>query len=359
MLLAFGQNGGAIYFDPWLGGASYAQVPGAGPVARRDACMVHDTTLDRTLVFGGRACARGQTCAPFADLWQRSGASWSALATTGSAPLGALGHGMVYDDKLLVSVVFGGRTSIGLSAETFELDGTAWWQNNKSSQKPSPRSHAAMAFDPVRGVSVMFGGNSLPVEPEAATGHLDDTWEYAPVAITCTQPTDCFTGFCVDGVCCEKSSCGTCQSCATATQPGKCASIDGPDPDSCLGTCAGGACKKPSGGTCSTGSDCEGGQCNGGICCPTACPGPCGSCVSGSCQAAPAGTTCGAFVCNGTSTACPTSCSSDADCATGRTGKVATGECLGALGSGCAGAAECSSGCCADGVCCESACDGL
>ncbi|MBI3203675.1 MAG: hypothetical protein HYZ29_19205 [Myxococcales bacterium] len=361
VMIIFGQGQGNLMVTPYLGGLSWAGVTGTGPSPRRDSTLAHDSAQSRTLAFGGRPCMRGGTCSPLGDLWARASGVWSQPTTTGTPPPPRWGHAMVYDDKRLVSVVFGGRTQLGLSAETYELENTAWWTNDKTA-KPPARAHAAMAFDSTRGVTVLFGGNSSSVEPEQAAVHLGDTWEYAPTPIACNTGSECATGFCVDGVCCESAACGTCQTCASAAQPGTCTTVDGSDADTCAGgSCAAGVCTKPAGAACTGQSECGANLCTGGVCCPTACTEPCASCASGVCQPAAAGTAvgaCGAYACDGVSSSCPTSCSATTGCSAGLDCHLATGTCRAKTGSACSSADECASGFCTDDVCCESACSG-
>jgi hypothetical protein len=79
----------------------------------------------------------------------------------------------------------------------------------------------------------------------------------------------------------------------------------------------------PLGGACASSTTCQGGlTCADGVCCENACGAPCDSCnlsaSRGRCVASPAGTACGAFVCNGAQTTCPTTCSPvDGGCAPG------------------------------------------
>jgi MYXO-CTERM domain-containing protein len=62
-------------------------------------------------------------------------------------------------------------------------------------------------------------------------------------------------------------------------------------------------------------------------------------------------------VCNGTAITCPTWCTTDDDCATGR--HCIYGACLGLqpIGASCGSSASCASGNCYDGVCCDMQCD--
>ncbi len=65
--------------------------------------------------------------------------------------------------------MFGG-TSLGVAGTaTFEWDGTAWTPRDVSG--PSFRSNLAMAYDSVRGVTVLFGG-------DATGGASAETWEW-------------------------------------------------------------------------------------------------------------------------------------------------------------------------------------
>lgn len=51
---------------------------------------------------------------------------------------------------------------------------------------------------------------------------------------TCSVAAECSTGICLDGHCCAKSSCGSCQACTSGN--GECLPVtNAPDPDSCLG----------------------------------------------------------------------------------------------------------------------------
>ncbi len=90
------------------------------------------------------------------------------------------------------------------------------------------------------------------------------------------------------------------------------------------GSTAGGA---PNGTSCTLGTQCATALCVDGRCCTNACAGPCDRCnvpgLEGQCRAAPLGTVpstacSGGYACNGTSAACPTTCTSDAGCVAAR-----------------------------------------
>ena len=79
---------------------------------------------------------------------------------------------------------------------------------------------------------------------------------------SCGANTECASGHCTDGVCCEASDCpGECRSCnqtKTGGEPGRCAVIrDGTDPD---GECTDGTCTSAT--TAIPASTCNGGSCS-------------------------------------------------------------------------------------------------
>ncbi len=228
---------------------------------------------------------------------------------------------------------------------------------------------------------------------------------------------ECVNNNCVDGFCCNTACGGACDACASAlgaTTNGTCTIVTGSSGNpscgaylcqagnaACPTTCstdaqcaAGDYCdntshcvpQKAQGGTCNTTSDCKvagchecsTGNCVDGFCCDTACSGSCDACsvaagaaTNGTCSNVAAGTpgnpSCSGYLCGGTSAMCPTSCTADAQCASGdycdNTGqckpqKALGGSCNVGAGGDCQGPGcrECVSGNCVDGVCCMDAC---
>jgi hypothetical protein len=80
--------------------------------------------------------------------------------------------------------------------------------------KPDKRRLHASAYDAGRNRVVVSGG--MP----STTSYLADSWDYHSNGGACATGTDCATGFCVDGVCCESASCGACQACNLAGKTG-------------------------------------------------------------------------------------------------------------------------------------------
>lgn len=104
--------------------------------------------------------------------WEWNGTTW-LLRTNGNVPLGREGFALAYDSVRGRTVMFGGKSNYtGHLSETWEWNGTIWQQ--RSSGGPSPRKWHAMAFDSARCVTVLFGGRH-DVTPYAT---FSDTWEW-------------------------------------------------------------------------------------------------------------------------------------------------------------------------------------
>jgi hypothetical protein len=123
----------------------------------------------------------------------------------------------------------------------------------------------------------------------------------------CSAPADCSTGFCVDGVCCDKACTGSCQACTKALTGGT---------DGTCGNIPSGNASDPTKAACPSAGD------------------VCGA--SGLCR-------CNDVTLDGSETS--------VDCGGGVCGKCGQGK-------ACGGAADCASGFCVDGVCCNEACAG-
>lgn len=165
----------------------------------------------------------------------------------------------------------------------------------------------------------------------------------------CAADDDCENRTCSDGVCCSRRCDGACESCQRGAL-GQCDVLPVGDPGSpscapyhcdgvsnlCPGGCAGpndcgagtycdaGRCAslQALGTTCSNGGACDSGICTDGRCCNSTCANPCDACnvagKLGTCSVSPLGRTpspaCGLYACNGSSSLCPASCTSDAGC---------------------------------------------
>jgi hypothetical protein len=149
----------------------------------------------------------------------------------------------------------------------------------------------------------------------------------------CTEGQRCSTGYCEDGICCDRP-CGTCQACVrvkTGQPDGTCAPIPkGTDPDN--------ECTNP---TCTAGVQ-KGDECDGVGACNTA------------------DIDCEPYVCKASGDRCNTSCTTSADCAADAYCDKGTSTCVKKHGNSvqCTADEQCTTKNCVDGVCCNAVCNG-
>lgn len=163
----------------------------------------------------------------------------------------------------------------------------------------------------------------------------------------CSVGTDCASGFCVDGVCCNSACSGTCMACTGWKKGsgvngtcGPIANATDPDNECAANDCNGsGACGNLSadGAPCSNSAQCGSNHCVDGVCCNTACGASCQACnfpgSVGTCTSMAAGQSDP----NG-SPACTGTCDGN-------------GGCVKPAGSACTAGSECASHICNELVC--------
>jgi MYXO-CTERM domain-containing protein len=235
--------------------------PAHVPPPRNNGRMAYDTKTQTILMFAGWGSdpvnftdGGANMDGPLQDLWSWDGTDWTQISTA-TLPPRRTTYGLAYDQGRDRLVAFGGWGVINNAGsdsgapltfcdnnanncnrlgDTWEFDGTDW-ASPATATAPSARVGFNMTFDAKRGHVAGFGGWANPSS--------DETWEYYTRGAACggDAGTTCPSGTCVDGVCCETSSCGECSRCDTPT-PGVCAPV--PDGTACSngGTCQTGAC---------------------------------------------------------------------------------------------------------------------
>lgn len=151
----------------WDGQTWSLRQGGPLPVDRSDHAMVYDEARGVTVLHSGFDVAYDV----LEDVWEWDGVAWTERAPEGGTP-GRWGHGMAYDAARQMSVVFSGGTADDtLSPDTWEWDGERWFRRAATSP-PRPRAVHALVEDAARGVLVMFGGFNADAEV------MGDTWEW-------------------------------------------------------------------------------------------------------------------------------------------------------------------------------------
>lgn len=178
----FTTAGGTSLGDTWEwdGTRWTARTSNTAPAARANHVMTYDAKRKLVVLYGGDAnlgassiSARNQ----HSDTWLWDGTNWSEQVTTAfptcrGGPLG-LTNGrnsaaFAFDAARGVSVLFGGgcysnQFSYLAGDDVWELDASGWAARSPT-VGPVTRTGAAMAFSPVSGRVVMFGGANLPPE---------------------------------------------------------------------------------------------------------------------------------------------------------------------------------------------------
>jgi cysteine-rich repeat protein len=163
-----------------------ASPPAASPPGREAHALAYDPVRDRVVLFGGHAqtdiAGAGTRAIEYGDTWEWDGTSWREVTPAAGSPPPRHGHMMAYDPVAGRVLLFGG-TGVGLDAfaDTWAWDGTGWTQLT-SSLSPSARSDAAIATA-ADGSIVLFGGSDASGMP------LNDTWVWSGGGWTDATPT--------------------------------------------------------------------------------------------------------------------------------------------------------------------------
>jgi hypothetical protein len=219
----------------------------------------------------------------------------------------------------------------------------------------------ASCYSPTFHDGALRCGNDTPRCPDGYHCAADNTcWAdgHDPTIMTgtddngtaCATGSTCLSGFCADGVCCDKACNGQCEACDVTGASGTCTPVTGPphgtrtactgSGSSCDGTCDGTNttdCSYPSSSTI-CGAACDG-HCNG----------------SGSCSAASGGMCPNGFACG--VGACKTSCTVQTDCQTnfmcsgGSCVRIPESDCLDGLDNNGDGLIDCADPTCTQVEC--------
>jgi hypothetical protein len=153
----------------WDGENWTNRTPAVSPSPRASSHLVFDPTIGKMLLYGGATAGVSAD-----DTWYWDGTSWERKTTTTTA-LGRNGHGLSFDASRNRAVVFGGFVGAGQRGDTWELASAgSEWTERAAGAGPPARVIPTFAYDPARGVSVLFGG----VDSAASNATLSDTWQW-------------------------------------------------------------------------------------------------------------------------------------------------------------------------------------
>lgn len=152
----------------WDGNAWTQRQPAVSPQARFYHSMVFDSGRGRVVLFGGQIGG-----SYLSDIWEYDGDNWSEVVSSPSPPARVLAS-LAYDPARGRTVLFGGFSAGSVDlADTWEWSGTGWTDKTPAAGSPPARDQHRMAYDPLRGKVVLFGGATAGGSPLFA-----DTWEW-------------------------------------------------------------------------------------------------------------------------------------------------------------------------------------
>jgi hypothetical protein len=166
----------AVRSGPWphetleLQGDTWRRVATDGPAGRGRAAMVYDSKRKQVVLFGGVSAPSGaddrQTF--LNDTWVWDGKRWKQVSDSG--PRGRYAHGMVYDERRGVVLLYSGAAAHRDAplSDMWQWDGTRWSEIPLTGSTPGHRYQPVMVYDKARGRTILYGG----------MGGMTDTWEW-------------------------------------------------------------------------------------------------------------------------------------------------------------------------------------
>ena len=147
--------------------------PAKVPPARENGSMAYDPATHQVVLFGGL----GNNINSLADTWIWNGTTWKEVFPS-HQPSARFGASLAYDGANHTLVLFGGEEVCcglgdgGQLNDTWTWNGTTWKELSPATS-PGPRAYASMAYDPVGGLLVLFGGENPNVY-----SFYGDTWTW-------------------------------------------------------------------------------------------------------------------------------------------------------------------------------------
>ena len=174
-----GQDSTGPLNETWVwNGTTWTQLhPATSPPARLWHGMAFDSVHGKVVMFGGTA-SDAQPFSYLSDTWLWDGTNWTQ-AYPPVSPSGRQAPAMAFDSVHGQVVLFGGADASGPQGDTWVWDGSFW--NAQEVMQPPARRCASMSFDPLHTQVVMFGGDD-------GTTEKNDTWTWGASGWTQQNP---------------------------------------------------------------------------------------------------------------------------------------------------------------------------
>jgi hypothetical protein len=156
--------------------------PQSSPPGRTLGAIAYDSGHGRVVLFGGNS-----NRSLLNDTWLWDGSNW-AKESRQTSPSGRQAAAMAYDSYHRQTVLFGGgvfslngiTVSFSDLNDTWTSDGVQWTQRPLTAL-PSARDSYALAYDPSRDLTMLFGG-ATGAAPNSVLSSETWTWTGGPVA---------------------------------------------------------------------------------------------------------------------------------------------------------------------------------
>jgi len=140
------------------------------PTPRADGRIAFDTNRGKAVLFGGATAFLGENnWLTENDTWEWDGMNWTLIIPVTSPPT-RHSHALAYDEMRGVTVLYGGRNHQGPLTDTWEWDGTNWTQRFPSISPPASCCHH-MYYDSENGKVRLYGGYD-------GVSFYSDLWEW-------------------------------------------------------------------------------------------------------------------------------------------------------------------------------------
>ena len=131
----------------------WSQRAGSEPGALFAPRLTYDARHHELLLYGGNEQVSNS---PTDRMWKLGATGWVNVCDP-CAPGPRVGHGFAYDPKRGVTVLFGGTDDTTIFDDVWEWDGATWTQIAKTTP-PGPRRGVQLVFDSKREQLVLIGG---------------------------------------------------------------------------------------------------------------------------------------------------------------------------------------------------------
>ncbi|MEQ1936043.1 MAG: hypothetical protein ABL962_19485, partial [Fimbriimonadaceae bacterium] len=142
--------------ETWMwDGKTWKLVATSGPPPRDHHTMVYDSARKRFVLYGGSDADPTGRSVFYGDTWEWVESKWKLITQTG--PPARCHHAMAYDPIRKLTVLVGGYGPNGADGRTWLWDGETW-KSTETPKTPAVRGSPRMVWDEKRAEIILFGG---------------------------------------------------------------------------------------------------------------------------------------------------------------------------------------------------------